>query len=343
MTSIPVFAIIVRYNLVNARLLPLWAAHAVAVALPWALSLAFYAGDQLAQLLNWSAAIFFVALNLGVPVWLYWAQTAAAEQVGEGRGEEVDDAWAAHATEALHSSEVTRPLRNRHAQATEALATGGGSDGGSFTEASATGGKQQQGLDEAVSLRPSSTLGAALLAHDSLEQPLLFAAAAAQESPGGLSSSRRGVDRPFSSSFTAAAGAGAENRGGGWDSSTLGAWGLETGLPPASPQGGLFDDGTGRGRGPVAGPSLNDLSMDAILMGDGGIGGSSGGAAADAEAAAAGAGGVVRVLPEWLVSRYPRAEPRLVLGLFAAAAVLAAVALAVQVASAVVPSTASAS
>jgi hypothetical protein len=48
-TSIPVFAIIVRYNIVNTGILPLWAANVVAVALPWALSLFFYAGNQLTQ------------------------------------------------------------------------------------------------------------------------------------------------------------------------------------------------------------------------------------------------------------------------------------------------------
>lgn len=35
LTSIPVFAVVVRYNLVNAKVLPHWAASAVSWALPW--------------------------------------------------------------------------------------------------------------------------------------------------------------------------------------------------------------------------------------------------------------------------------------------------------------------
>jgi hypothetical protein len=45
--SIPVVAIIVRYNIANSGLLPLWGAHCVAVGMPWCLSLVFYAGNQL--------------------------------------------------------------------------------------------------------------------------------------------------------------------------------------------------------------------------------------------------------------------------------------------------------
>ena len=101
MTSIPVFCLLVRYNLVNEG----WASPAVAnvigVGMPWVLSLVFYAGNQLAELVNWSAAICFALINLVIPLVLYLRQRATqatAASAGAVTGlaaamlEDVDDA-----------------------------------------------------------------------------------------------------------------------------------------------------------------------------------------------------------------------------------------------------------
>jgi hypothetical protein len=71
MSSIPVFAVIVRYNLVNTGWVPLWVANLISVGLPWLLSLVFYSGNQLAELINWSSALLFVQINLIFPILLY--------------------------------------------------------------------------------------------------------------------------------------------------------------------------------------------------------------------------------------------------------------------------------
>jgi hypothetical protein len=46
-------------------------ANMFAVVFPWAVSVAFYAGNSLATLINWSSAILFVALNFLLPLMLY--------------------------------------------------------------------------------------------------------------------------------------------------------------------------------------------------------------------------------------------------------------------------------
>jgi len=78
LVSIPVFSVIVRYNLVNAGIMPLWAANVVSIGTPWALSLVFYAGNQLTELLNWSSALLFVLVNIVLPLALYLRSPAAA-------------------------------------------------------------------------------------------------------------------------------------------------------------------------------------------------------------------------------------------------------------------------
>lgn len=46
-------------------------ANIFAVIFPWVVSLAFYAGNALGSLINWSSAILFVALNFVLPLMLY--------------------------------------------------------------------------------------------------------------------------------------------------------------------------------------------------------------------------------------------------------------------------------
>ena len=78
MTSIPIFSVMVRYNLVNAKLMSPWPANLVAIGLPWALALVFYSGNALGELINWSSAAFFGAVNLVLPPLLFLAQERLA-------------------------------------------------------------------------------------------------------------------------------------------------------------------------------------------------------------------------------------------------------------------------
>ena len=70
LTGIPIFAIIIRYNLLQIGV-PLMPANFIAVGLPWGLSLIFFAGNQLADLITWSSALIAVVLNFVLPVTLY--------------------------------------------------------------------------------------------------------------------------------------------------------------------------------------------------------------------------------------------------------------------------------
>jgi hypothetical protein len=74
MTSIPVFSIIIRYNLLNNKLCSKYVANLFAVVFPWILSLFFYSGNQLNFIINWSSALFFVFINAILPSMLYNAQ-----------------------------------------------------------------------------------------------------------------------------------------------------------------------------------------------------------------------------------------------------------------------------
>ena len=86
MTSIPIFSLLVRYNLVNEGWLSAGPANAVGVGVPWLLSLFFYAGNQLGELVNWSSALLFVAVNLALPALLYLCQrgTSVARSTNAG-------------------------------------------------------------------------------------------------------------------------------------------------------------------------------------------------------------------------------------------------------------------
>jgi hypothetical protein len=72
-TSIPVFSIIVRYNIlqIHGIKVPLWFANFLAVILPWILSIPFFAGSGLSQVINWASAIAFCLLNIIIPTTAY--------------------------------------------------------------------------------------------------------------------------------------------------------------------------------------------------------------------------------------------------------------------------------
>jgi amino acid permease len=72
-TSIPVFSIIVRYNLLqlDGIKVPVWAANLLAVVLPWVVAVPFFAGNGLSDIINWSSALAFCGLNMILPVLFY--------------------------------------------------------------------------------------------------------------------------------------------------------------------------------------------------------------------------------------------------------------------------------
>ncbi len=74
MTSIPVFSILIRYNLLNSGICKKAMANVLAVVLPWVMALFFYAGNQLNYLIEWSSAVFFVLLNMSIPLYMYVVQ-----------------------------------------------------------------------------------------------------------------------------------------------------------------------------------------------------------------------------------------------------------------------------
>jgi len=71
LTGIPVFSIIIRYNLVENKICSPLVANLFAVVFPWVVSLFFYTGSFLTQLINWSSAFIFSALNFTFPLLVY--------------------------------------------------------------------------------------------------------------------------------------------------------------------------------------------------------------------------------------------------------------------------------
>jgi hypothetical protein len=71
LTGIPVFSIIIRYNLVENKICRPFVANLFAVVFPWVVSLFFYTGSFLTQLINWSSAFMFSALNFTFPLLVY--------------------------------------------------------------------------------------------------------------------------------------------------------------------------------------------------------------------------------------------------------------------------------
>ena len=76
-TGIPIFSIIIRYNLLQLGV-PILPANLFSVGLPWLLSLVFFAGNQLNDLITWSSAVLTIILNFVLPVALYIVVRRAA-------------------------------------------------------------------------------------------------------------------------------------------------------------------------------------------------------------------------------------------------------------------------
>jgi len=70
-TSIPIYSIIVRYNLLENNICSKPVANFVAVILPWLVVLPFYCGNGLQDVINWSTLISNGIVNFIIPFLLY--------------------------------------------------------------------------------------------------------------------------------------------------------------------------------------------------------------------------------------------------------------------------------
>ncbi|KAI8058577.1 hypothetical protein BDF22DRAFT_739993 [Syncephalis plumigaleata] len=70
-TSIPVFTIVVRYNLVRGQLVGKVMANFLAGVLPWIIAIPFQTGDLLMTLMNWASLFFTSAINFILPFIMY--------------------------------------------------------------------------------------------------------------------------------------------------------------------------------------------------------------------------------------------------------------------------------
>lgn len=71
-TTIPVFSIIVRYNLLQAKTFHKGVANFVAVVLPWIVVIPFLTGNGLNQIINWGTLIFASVANFIIPFLVYF-------------------------------------------------------------------------------------------------------------------------------------------------------------------------------------------------------------------------------------------------------------------------------
>ncbi|GAM27241.1 hypothetical protein SAMD00019534_104160 [Acytostelium subglobosum LB1] len=70
-SSIPVFSIVVRYNLMQNNLLPRSVANFISVILPWLIVIPFMTGDGLNLITQWSSIIFSSIANFIIPLIIY--------------------------------------------------------------------------------------------------------------------------------------------------------------------------------------------------------------------------------------------------------------------------------
>mmetsp|Transcript_6762 Transcript_6762/g.10341 ORF Transcript_6762/g.10341 Transcript_6762/m.10341 type:complete len:529 (+) Transcript_6762:379-1965(+) len=70
-TSIPVFSIIMRYNLLENNICTPAVANFWSVIFPWVISLFFYGGTSVNYILTWAGILTVGPLNFIVPIWLY--------------------------------------------------------------------------------------------------------------------------------------------------------------------------------------------------------------------------------------------------------------------------------
>lgn len=82
LTSIPVFSIMMRYNLLESGLVPRWVATVLSMILPWCICVPLYTGDGFQVLVTWAGLVFNSAANFIIPPLLYVAAVRASERTG---------------------------------------------------------------------------------------------------------------------------------------------------------------------------------------------------------------------------------------------------------------------
>jgi len=70
-TSIPIYSIIVRYNLLENKICGKPMANFIGVILPWLVTIPFYTGKGLSNVINWSSLISGGIINFIIPFWIY--------------------------------------------------------------------------------------------------------------------------------------------------------------------------------------------------------------------------------------------------------------------------------
>jgi hypothetical protein len=71
-TTIPVFSIIVRYNLLQNKVFPKGLSNFIAVVLPWLVVIPFLTGNGLNAIINWGALVFASVANFIIPFLVYF-------------------------------------------------------------------------------------------------------------------------------------------------------------------------------------------------------------------------------------------------------------------------------
>jgi len=71
-TTIPVFSIIVRYNLLQNKIFPKGVSNFIAVVLPWIVVIPFLTGNGLNSIINWGTLIFASVANFIIPFLVYF-------------------------------------------------------------------------------------------------------------------------------------------------------------------------------------------------------------------------------------------------------------------------------
>ncbi|KAJ9449833.1 hypothetical protein DIPPA_05178 [Diplonema papillatum] len=82
-TSIPIFSIIVRYNLIENNICGTFWANMWATVFPWAASIALYAGNGLTIIVNWAGLVTIVPLNFVLPAYFYIKAITADDEVDD--------------------------------------------------------------------------------------------------------------------------------------------------------------------------------------------------------------------------------------------------------------------
>ena len=80
LTSIPVFAIMQRYNLLEAKVCGPKMANFIGVVLPWLVCIPFYTGSGFSNIVNWGGIIFNSTVNFIIPPFIYIAMVRKQEE-----------------------------------------------------------------------------------------------------------------------------------------------------------------------------------------------------------------------------------------------------------------------